>query len=150
MKSQNNNNSSEPIYTLAAASKLSSVPSHSIRQYIDKGLNCAILIIETPKKSIMKLAQELAIEKIYTIFKMIPKEYSKKYALLPSIELRVEIHKDFFAVIVDEVTAELPGHEHPTLIASEICSRISDDINPEPPLSQEDCDRIMLGKAIFK
>ena len=81
---------------------------------------------------------------------MIPKEYSKKYALLPSIELRVEIHKDFFAVIVDEVTAELPGHEHPTLIASEICSRISDDINPEPPLSQEDCDRIMLGKAIFK
>ena len=32
------NNSSEPIYTLAVASKLSSVPSHSIRQYIDKGL----------------------------------------------------------------------------------------------------------------
>ena len=33
-----NNNSSEPVYTLAVASRLSLVPAHSIRQYIDKGL----------------------------------------------------------------------------------------------------------------
>jgi MerR family transcriptional regulator, heat shock protein HspR len=30
--------SSEPLYTLAIASKLSGIPAHSIRQYIDKGL----------------------------------------------------------------------------------------------------------------
>ena len=28
----------EPLYTLSIASKLSGIPSHSIRQYIDKGL----------------------------------------------------------------------------------------------------------------
>jgi MerR family transcriptional regulator/heat shock protein HspR len=38
MKSLENNNSSEPVYTLAVASKLSFTPTHSIRQYIDKGL----------------------------------------------------------------------------------------------------------------
>ena len=38
MISLNNNNSSEPVYTLAVASKLSLTPAHSIRQYIDKGL----------------------------------------------------------------------------------------------------------------
>lgn len=30
--------SSEPVYTLAVASRLSGIPSHSIRQYVDKGL----------------------------------------------------------------------------------------------------------------
>jgi len=30
--------STEPIYTLSIASKLSGIPSHSIRQYIEKGL----------------------------------------------------------------------------------------------------------------
>ena len=28
----------DPIYTLAVASRLSETPTHSIRQYIDKGL----------------------------------------------------------------------------------------------------------------
>lgn len=32
------NKSTEPIYTLAVASRLSGTPAHSIRQYIDKGL----------------------------------------------------------------------------------------------------------------
>ena len=32
------NKNTEPIYTLGVASKLSSTPAHSIRQYIDKGL----------------------------------------------------------------------------------------------------------------
>lgn len=38
MKSIENSNSSAPTYTLAVASKLSHTPTHSIRQYIDKGL----------------------------------------------------------------------------------------------------------------
>ena len=38
MKSHENNNSSEPVFTLAVASKLSFTPTHYIRQYIDKGL----------------------------------------------------------------------------------------------------------------
>lgn len=38
MISLDNKNSSDPVYTLAVASKLSSTPAHSIRQYIDKGL----------------------------------------------------------------------------------------------------------------
>ena len=32
------NNSIEPIYTLSIASKLSGIPTHSIRQYIERGL----------------------------------------------------------------------------------------------------------------
>lgn len=32
------NKSTEPLYTLGVASKLSNTPAHSIRQYIDKGL----------------------------------------------------------------------------------------------------------------
>lgn len=31
-------NSTEPIFTLSIASKLSNIPAHSIRQYIEKGL----------------------------------------------------------------------------------------------------------------
>ena len=38
MISLDKNNSSEPVYTLAVASKLSLTHAHSIRQYIDKGL----------------------------------------------------------------------------------------------------------------
>lgn len=33
-----NINRTEPIYTLSVASRLSNIPQHSIRQYIDKGL----------------------------------------------------------------------------------------------------------------
>ncbi len=40
-----NNSSTEPVYTLKVASRLSSIPSHSIRQYIDKGL---IIPFKTP------------------------------------------------------------------------------------------------------
>lgn len=46
----NNNNSfkiTDPLYTLAVASKLSETPAHSIRQYIDKGL---IIPFKTAKK----------------------------------------------------------------------------------------------------
>ncbi len=32
------NRRTEPIYTLAVASRLSGIPTHSIRQYVDKGL----------------------------------------------------------------------------------------------------------------
>ena len=33
-----NHHNTEPLYTLSVASKLSFVPAHSIRQYIDKGI----------------------------------------------------------------------------------------------------------------
>jgi len=35
---ENSKNSTDPVYTLAVASKLSNTPAHSIRQYVDKGL----------------------------------------------------------------------------------------------------------------
>jgi len=38
MGSLDHKNSSDAVYTLAVASKLSMTPAHSIRQYIDKGL----------------------------------------------------------------------------------------------------------------
>lgn len=38
MVPSNNSNSDAPVYTLSVASKLTDIPTHSIRQYIDKGL----------------------------------------------------------------------------------------------------------------
>ena len=35
---ETSNKSTDPVYTLAVASKLSATPAHSIRQYVDKGL----------------------------------------------------------------------------------------------------------------
>ena len=62
MKADNN----EPVYTLGIASKLSGVATHSIRQYIDKGL---ILPFKTETKR--HLFSEVDIERLIVIKKYI-------------------------------------------------------------------------------
>ena len=58
------NNTVEPIYTLSVASKLSGIPPHSIRQYIEKGL-----IIPFRTKSNRHLFSEVDIARLKCIKK---------------------------------------------------------------------------------
>ncbi|WKK66340.1 MerR family transcriptional regulator [Lutimonas zeaxanthinifaciens] len=61
----------EPIYTLAVASRMSETPAHSIRQYIDKGL---IIPFKTTKKR--HLFSKVDIQKLKSI-----KKYLKEQGL---------------------------------------------------------------------
>lgn len=58
--------SAEPIYTLSIASKLSGIPSHSIRQYIEKGL-----IIPFRTKTSRHLFSDIEISRLKTIKKLL-------------------------------------------------------------------------------
>lgn len=58
--------STTPIYTLSIASSLSGIPSHSIRQYIDKGL-----IIPFRKESNRNLFSEVDILRLKYIHKLL-------------------------------------------------------------------------------
>lgn len=58
--------STDPIYTLAVASKLSGIPTHSIRQYIDKGL-----ILPCVTKTNRHLFSEVDVERLINIKKYI-------------------------------------------------------------------------------
>ena len=56
----------DPVYTLAVASRLSGIPTHSIRQYIDKGL-----ILPYVTKTKRHLFSEIDIERLINIKKYI-------------------------------------------------------------------------------
>ena len=58
--------STQPVYTLRVASKLTSTPTHSIRQYIDKGL-----IIPFKTKTNRHLFSNVDIQRLKCITKAI-------------------------------------------------------------------------------
>lgn len=81
--------SSDAIYTLSVASRLSGVPGHSIRQYIDKGL-----LIPFRTKTDRHLFSEVDISRLKCIRKMISDGglniagIKAMYSLIPCWEIR--------------------------------------------------------------